>query len=185
VTGIFCGKLFHCPEREATEVRNDRRYPHKYGVIRSINGQAAHQHDHVAKRLDDFARNSTRENCVTRKQTKNVWRSAPRSTAFVGAMDTYAVRNSGPPPFTMHPVSWRRSPSNSSGFHRALHCPPGRRLLDRQVVDAGHPSCRGHLVANAFAGERSVIVCPPGDRPVSVSPQHRMQRNLFGNIRRK
>ena len=30
MTGIFCGKLFRCPEREATEVRNDRRYPHKY-----------------------------------------------------------------------------------------------------------------------------------------------------------
>lgn len=49
MTGIFCGKLFRCPVREATEARNDRRYPHKYGVVCSIHRQAAQQHDRVAK----------------------------------------------------------------------------------------------------------------------------------------
>ena len=49
MTGIFCGKLFRCPVREATEARNDRRYPHKYGVVCAIHRQAAQQHDRVAK----------------------------------------------------------------------------------------------------------------------------------------
>jgi hypothetical protein len=45
--------------REATEARNDRKYPHKYGVVCAIHRQAAQQHDRVAKRASVISLETT------------------------------------------------------------------------------------------------------------------------------
>ena len=72
MTGIFCGKLFRCPVREPTEARNDRRYPHKYGVVCAIHRQAARQHDRVPKHASAFAQAHTVKLRITQANEKRV-----------------------------------------------------------------------------------------------------------------
>jgi hypothetical protein len=41
--------------RDAAGIRNNRRNPHKYGLIRSIRGHAAQQHGRVARRASTIS----------------------------------------------------------------------------------------------------------------------------------
>ena len=66
MTGIFCGKLFRCPVREATGARNPLRFPHKYGAISAIHRQAARRHDGVAKDPSMISRKTTHGKSVYR-----------------------------------------------------------------------------------------------------------------------
>jgi hypothetical protein len=80
MTGIFCGKLFGCPVRAATDCTSNQRNPHKYGVVTSIHRQAAQQHGRVVKRTPAIAREKThgkiahradkRETCTPGKQAR-------------------------------------------------------------------------------------------------------------------